>query len=69
MEEERRKNHIVIFGLEENINEHYIDIQEVETKFVTDNGERGQWPILAKIHSLCEKDVNFIVFIPCIIDN
>jgi hypothetical protein len=42
LEEERRKNHIVIFGLEENINEHYIDIQEVETKFVTDNGERGQ---------------------------
>ena len=39
----RRKNHIVIFGLENgNGNEYYTDVLEVETNFVTDNRERGQ---------------------------
>jgi hypothetical protein len=35
LEEDRRKNHIVIFGLENGI-ERYIDMLEVETKFVTE---------------------------------
>ena len=59
----------MIFGLENgNGNEYYTDVLEVETNFVTDNRERGQWPILAKF-TLCEKEVNFIVFILCIIDD
>jgi hypothetical protein len=66
LEEERRKNRNVIFELE-NGNEYYNDVLEVETNFVTETMGKGQRPILEKF-TLCEKEVNFMVFIPCIID-
>jgi len=58
----------LISGLE-NDNEHYTDILEVGTNFVTETMQKDSVTCSCKIHSLCEKEVNFILFIPCIIDD